>query len=85
MANNLVLHARTKHIEVHYQFERKKVLAGNINLVYVSTHEKVVDIFTKSLGEEKLHRFRVAMGVKDFGQSLRGSVEISSSAHDSPG
>ena len=84
MTNHLVLHARTKHIEVHYHFVRKKVLASDINLVYVSTQEQVVDL-TKSLGAEKLQRFRGAMGVEDFGQSLRGSVEISSSAHDSPG
>ena len=85
LANNLVFHARTKHIEVHYHFVREKVLAGDIDFVYVSTQEQVADIFTKSLGVEKQQRFRDAMGVKDFGQSLRGSVEISSSAHDSPG
>ena len=61
---------------------REKVLAGNIDLVYVSTQEKVADIFTTSLGAEKLQRFRGTMGVKDCGLSLRGSVEISSSAHD---
>ena len=70
---------------MHYHFVREKVLAGDINLVYVSTQEQVADIFTKSLGAEKLQRFRGAMGVKDFGQSLRGSVKISSSAHDSLG
>ena len=85
LANNPVFHVRTNQIEVHYHFVRKKVLAGDINLVYVSTQEQVADIFTKSLGAEKLQRFRGAMGVEDFVQSLRGSVEISSSAHDSPG
>ena len=37
MAKNLVFHAWTKHIEVHYHFIREKVLAGEIDLVYVST------------------------------------------------
>ena len=39
LANNPVYHARTKHIEVHYHFVREKVLAGEVDLVYVSTEE----------------------------------------------
>ena len=53
LANNPVFHARTKHIEVHYHYIREKVLAREIDLVYVNTHEHVADIFTKSLGAEK--------------------------------
>jgi len=30
LANNLVYHARTKHIEVHYHFIREKVLVKEI-------------------------------------------------------
>ncbi len=85
LANNPVFHARTKHREVHYHYVREKVLASDIDLVYVSTQEQVADIFTKSLGAEKLQRFRSAMGVQEFGLSLRGSVDISSSVYDSPG
>jgi len=39
----------------------------------------VADIFSKALGAEKLHRFRIMLGVHDMELSLRGSVEISSS------
>ena len=85
LANNPVFHARTKHIEVHYHYVCEKVLAGHVDLVYVSTEEQVADIFTKCLGVEKLNRFRSMMGVQDYGLSLRGSVEISSSTYDSPG
>lgn len=85
LANNPVFHARTKHIEVHYHYIREKVLAQEIDLVYVGTHDQVADIFTKSLGAEKLHRFRDMLGVQDFGLSLRGSVRISSSTCDPPG
>jgi len=49
LARNLVFHARTKHIEVHYHFIREKVLAGEIDLIYVSTEDQVADIFTKVL------------------------------------
>ena len=58
LARNLVFHARTKHIEVHYHFIRKKVLSGEIDLEYVNTEEQVADIFTKALGAEKLRRFQ---------------------------
>ena len=39
LARNPVYHARTKHIEVHYHFIKERVLAGDIDLVYVSTEE----------------------------------------------
>ena len=79
LARNPVYHARTKHIEVHYHFIRERVLAGDIDLVYVSTQEQVADIFTKALGAEKLRGFRTMLGVHEMELSLRGSVEMSSS------
>ncbi|MCO5589532.1 hypothetical protein L7F22_043500 [Adiantum nelumboides] len=63
LAKNPVYHARTKHIEVHYHFTREKVLAGEIDLVYVKTNDQVVDIFTKALGKEKFCYFREALGI----------------------
>ena len=79
LARNPVFHARTKHIEVHYHFIWERVLAGDIDLVYISTDEQVADIFTKALGAEKLRRFRTMLGVQEMELSLRGSVEMSSS------
>ena len=67
---------------MHYHFVREKVLAGEVDLVYVSTEEQVVDILTKALGTEKLCRFRSLLGVLKMDLSLRGSVEISSSTRD---
>ena len=86
LARNLVFHARTKHIEVHYHFIRERVLDGKIYVTYARTDEQVADIFTKALGAKKLKRFRAAMlGVQEMALSLRGSVEISSSSHGPPG
>jgi hypothetical protein len=42
LANNLVYHARTKHIEVHYHFIREKILAKEIDLIHVSTENKLL-------------------------------------------
>jgi len=80
LANNLVYHARTKHIEVHYHFIRKKNLTKEIDLIHVSTEDQVATIFTKALGINKLKRFRKMLGVLEMDLSLRGNVENSSSS-----
>jgi hypothetical protein len=79
LANNPVYHARIKHIEVHYHFIKKKVLAKEIDLIYVSIEDQIADIFTKALGTDKLKKFRQMLGVLEVDLSLRGSVENSSS------
>jgi len=79
LANNLVYHARTKHIEVHYYFIRKKVSAKEIDFIHVNIEGQVVDIFTKALGTYKLRKFRKMFSVLEVDLSLRGSVENSSS------
>jgi len=79
LVNNPVYHARTKHIEVHYHFIRKKVLAKEIDLIHVNTEDQVVDIFTKALGTDKLKKFRKMLDVLEVDLNLRGSVENSSS------
>ncbi len=72
LANNLIYHARTKHIEVHYHFIRKKVLAKEIDLIHVSTEDQVADIFTKALGIDKLRKFWKMLGVLEVDLSLKG-------------
>jgi hypothetical protein len=49
VAKNLILHYRTKHIEVRYHFLRDNVEKGNIHLIHVPTEKQLVDILTKSL------------------------------------
>ena len=79
LARNPIFYAWTKHVEVHYHFIQECVLAGDIDLVYVSTQDQVEDIFTKALGSETLHGFQTMVGVHEMDLSLRGSVEMSSS------
>ncbi len=80
-ANNSVYHARTKHIEVHYHFIIKKVLAKEIDLIHVSIEDQVVNIFTKTLGTDKLRKFGKMFGVLKVDLNLKGSVENSSSTN----
>jgi len=76
---NPVYHARTKHIEVHYHFIRKKVLAKEIDLIHVNTKDQVANIFTKAFSTYKLKKFRKMLGVLEVDLSLKGSFENSSS------
>ena len=35
LVKNLIFHARTKHVEVHYHFIKEKVLQGHIQMKYI--------------------------------------------------
>jgi hypothetical protein len=47
MADNPVEHSCTKHIDIWYHFLRDHQQKGDIEIAYVSTHNQLVDIFTK--------------------------------------
>ncbi|KAJ9560808.1 LOW QUALITY PROTEIN: hypothetical protein OSB04_005968 [Centaurea solstitialis] len=49
IANNPVLHSKTKHIEVRYHFIRDHVMNGDIELHFVPTEYQLADLFTKPL------------------------------------
>jgi hypothetical protein len=58
VAMNLVLHSKTKHIEVRYHFLRVNVEKGKIALIHVPTHDQLADIFTKPLDQATFTRLR---------------------------
>ena len=76
LARNPVFHSRTKHIEVHYHFIRERVLDGDVDLQQINTNLLMVDIFTKTLGVDKLRKFITSLGLLTANQpSLRGSQD----------
>jgi hypothetical protein len=63
VAKNLVLHSKTKHIEVRYHFLRDNVEKGKITLIHVPTHDQLADIFTKPLDQATFTHLRGELGV----------------------
>ena len=49
ISKNLVMHTKTKHLAINYQYLRELVQDKEVKLEYVHTKEQIADIFTKSL------------------------------------
>jgi hypothetical protein len=58
VAKNLVLHSKTKHIEVRYHFLRDNVEKGKIAFIHVPIHDQLADIFTKPLDQATFTRLQ---------------------------
>ncbi|GJR05235.1 retrovirus-related pol polyprotein from transposon TNT 1-94 [Tanacetum coccineum] len=65
ISNNLVLHSRTKHIDIKYHFIRDHILKGDIELHFIPTQYQLADIFTKPLDEPTFKRLIVELGGLD--------------------
>jgi hypothetical protein len=63
LSENLVFHDRSKHIEIKYHYIRDMVQRKTIHMQYLSTHEQIVDTFTKPLAKTKFKYFRERLGL----------------------
>ncbi|KAK6146449.1 hypothetical protein DH2020_020318 [Rehmannia glutinosa] len=63
ITQNLVLHSRTKHIDVRYHFIRDQVEKKDITLEYISTDKQLADIFTKPLCESRFEDLKHELGL----------------------
>jgi hypothetical protein len=57
----------------------KKIIVGEINLIHVNIEDKVIDIFIKALGIDKLRKFRKMFIILKMHLNLKGSVKNSNS------
>ncbi|TPX52541.1 hypothetical protein PhCBS80983_g06473 [Powellomyces hirtus] len=64
LANNPVLHQRTKHIDVRHHFIRDYVQEGRIQLSYIDTTQMIADIHTKPLPRPTFETLRSLMGLQ---------------------
>lgn len=53
LVRNPVFHKRTKHIDVHFHFIRKKVNEKEIKVEYIPSENQHADIFTKTLPRDR--------------------------------
>ncbi|KAJ9547779.1 hypothetical protein OSB04_020322 [Centaurea solstitialis] len=63
IANNPVLHSKTKHIEVRYHFIRDHVMNGDIELHFVPTEYQLADLFTKPLDVTRFNMLLSELGI----------------------
>jgi hypothetical protein len=66
IANNLVQHDRTKHIEIDRFFIKEKLHAEIIKINYVSTGEQIVVCLTKGLAAKECDQACDKMGMIDI-------------------
>lgn len=67
LSKNLVLHGRSKHIDVRFHFLRDLARDGVIELVHCNTQEQVSDIMTKPLKVESFLKLRRQLGMCSSG------------------
>ncbi|KAJ9557778.1 hypothetical protein OSB04_012392 [Centaurea solstitialis] len=63
IANNPVLHSKTKHIEIRYHFIRDHVMNGDVELHFVPTEYQLTDLFTKLLDEKRFNQLISELGM----------------------
>jgi hypothetical protein len=66
IANNLVQHSRTKHINIRHHFLRDHVAKGDIILEGVRSEDQLVDIFTKPLDKTHFCMLRNELNILDL-------------------
>jgi hypothetical protein len=64
-AYNPILHARTKHTLVRFQYVKEKVKEGLITVVYLETSKMPADGLTKALTLQKYKNFIVLLGLEN--------------------
>ena len=65
LANNLISHSRTKHIDIRHHFLRDHETKGDIEICHVSTEKQLADIFTKPLDESRFSALRSELIILD--------------------
>nr|GEY91821.1 Gag-Pol polyprotein [Tanacetum cinerariifolium] len=63
---NNVQHSRSKHNDIRYHFIKEQVENGVIELYFVNTEYQLADLFTKSLGRDRIEFLINKLGMRSF-------------------
>ena len=63
LSKNLVLHGKSKHIDVRYHFLRDLCKEGVIDLVFCKSEDQIADIMTKPLKSMAFLKLRSMLGI----------------------
>lgn len=66
IAHNLVLHDRTKHVEIDKHFIKEKIDRGDICMVYVPSNNQAADILTKGHHQRQFDNLVCKLALKDI-------------------
>lgn len=62
LLENLVLHARTKHIEIKHHYIREQVELVEMFITHVQGKNNLADLFTKPLGKMQFEKLKSELG-----------------------
>jgi hypothetical protein len=63
LSKDLMHHACTKHIDIHFHFIYQTISTGCIKLHYCPTNDMTADIFMKPLAHVKFEKFQSLLAV----------------------
>jgi hypothetical protein len=66
IAQNLVQHDRTKHIEIDRYFIKKNLETKTINFSFVKSGQQLADILTKAVPSKSFHEVLDKLGMFDL-------------------
>lgn len=65
LSRNLVLHGRSKHIDIRFHFLRDLVSKEVVELVHCGTSHQIADIMTKAVKLDTFEHLRAMLGVRE--------------------
>ena len=63
LAENPMVQARSKHIDIQHHFVRDRISRGEISLSYIPTSLMVYDVLTKAIDPNRVKSCREGMGL----------------------